>query len=287
MTAAPSSSAPRVRRRAPRELARPAPPRRRRRGTAAVRPDAAPPAASVAAPARELLQVERVASAVAVDRVRARADQLARLGLVERTERDEAVLRCRLPVLRGGSWPGSGRDREEDRAGGRAVDERAEDVERGGVGPVDVVEADDQWARRGQPLEQVAERAVGAVAVGARRPAQRPAPAARRPARPGRRARGATRVARPPRPGGGRAPRSRARRAGRPRTPTRAPRAPCSPRPPPAYPSSRDLPMPASPSSTSSPAAPPRSEASAASIASRSRARPIRGWSTETRLLAG
>ena len=33
---------------------------------------------------------------------------------------------------------------------------------------MDVVEADDQWARRGQPLEQVAERAVGAVAVGAR-----------------------------------------------------------------------------------------------------------------------
>jgi hypothetical protein len=48
--------------------------------------------------------------------------------------------------------------------------ERRERLDRGGIGPVEIVEAEHQRPPCGEPLQQVAQRAVGAVAVERRRP---------------------------------------------------------------------------------------------------------------------
>ena len=160
---------------------------RRRHGPVAARGNSVSPARP-----HELLEVERVAAAVGVDGVGARADQLARLHRAQRPHPDH-----RRALER--ELAGAGREREQDAARRRPVDQRQQRLARGGVGPVHVVEADDQ--RPAQPPAPPAASAANGASRGGRR---------RRAARP--------------------APRSTGRRAGRPRTPTRAPPARWPPR---------------------------------------------------------
>ena len=119
-----------------------------------------------------MLEIERVAAARAVDRSHVAADELRRLGLVERGEDQtgHAVLARRCGERgddRLGQLSLTGRHCQQDGAGGRPVHERGQRVERAGIRPVEVVEPEHQRARGGEPLEQVAEGAVQAVAVGA------------------------------------------------------------------------------------------------------------------------
>ena len=56
-------------------------------------------------------------------------------------------------------------DGQQQPRGRRAADERGDERDRGRVGPVEVVEQQDEPARRGQPLEQRPDRAVQLVAL--------------------------------------------------------------------------------------------------------------------------
>ncbi len=123
--------------------------------------------------ARELLEVEGVAGAAPVEgvgrgRVDARAEQLARRGPVERAERHRrrAPLALGAGLRRGEAGRDAARARgpgDQDRRLGRAVEQRDEQVGRGGVGVLEVVEDEDRRAVAGECLEQRADGAVGAV----------------------------------------------------------------------------------------------------------------------------
>ena len=116
----------------------------------------------------ELVEVERVAAAVTVDgcgRSRLEAgEQLVHLGLGERLEGDGAHHGA---GKRGGEVYGSLRapegEREQDRRLRSAPEERGQELDRCLVGPVEVVEHDDQWAIPREELEQLSHGPVGAV----------------------------------------------------------------------------------------------------------------------------
>jgi hypothetical protein len=134
----------------------------------------------IRARSRELLEVERVATAERVElRGYVAAAQEGRLGPAQRRRRQPLrTTRQRRVAQRGDERvrrpAGPVGDREQHRALGWAPRQRRQQLERGGIGPVHVVEADDQRARRAEPLEQAPECAVDDVALGRRRrPAQR------------------------------------------------------------------------------------------------------------------
>ena len=120
---------------------------------------------------RELLEVERVAAAQRVDRRRVGADQLPRLGLAERRERQggDASLAARRGQRRvDGRRPATlpSGDREQHGAARRTAHQRGQRVDRRAVRPLHVVEPEHERAGARQPLEEVAQRPVHAVAVG-------------------------------------------------------------------------------------------------------------------------
>jgi hypothetical protein len=122
--------------------------------------------------ARELLQEERVAAALLVERVGVRraGEQLARSVGVQRAERDPgdragpagALQRTRQAL---GDLVRPRRQREQDRAGQRPPQHRAEQLDRAGVGPMHVVEHEHERCERRERLEQPAHGAVRAVAL--------------------------------------------------------------------------------------------------------------------------
>ena len=129
-----------------------------------------PVAPRVPAVARELLEVERVASAVTVDgRDRARleiAQQLPRLRLAELAERHAPDRghreRGRQP---GGRLARPEGEREEDRRPRAAPQQRPDQLDRCGVAPVQVVQHEHQGTVGGQQREQRADRPMAAVAL--------------------------------------------------------------------------------------------------------------------------
>ena len=117
--------------------------------------------------ARELLQVERVAAAVGVQRVGGVADQFARLGLAQVAELDPgqvggALQRPREPLRHLARADG---DREQHARGGRPSQQRAEQFDRAGIGPVQVVQDQHQRLRRRQRLQQLPHGSVEAIAL--------------------------------------------------------------------------------------------------------------------------
>ena len=119
---------------------------------------------------RELLEVERVAAREAVHRRPRVADERDGVGLAQRPEAQDAraVLGQRAGERRRrrrGHAALAHRQAEQDGRRRRPPDEGGDRVGRRGVGPVDVVQADDERPRRREPLEEIAERAVDPVAV--------------------------------------------------------------------------------------------------------------------------
>ena len=175
------------------------------------------------------------------------------------------------------------RAREQHRPVGRAAQQRGDDLERRLVGPVQVVEREQQRAADGEPVEQLLHRAVRAVALGLQRAVRHRgaverrgrSPPARRAARRRRARACAGRATR-----GGRRARRRARRtAARARTPPRGPASTSHPRSP-ASADSRSitlvLPIPGSPTTARKPGPPAATASSARSSAASSRPRPTR-----------
>ena len=161
--------------------------------------------------ARELLEVEGIAAALLVQRGRVDAvsQELARL-----LERERRELEPREPSRAVGAFERSGqplralswadRHREQHGRRRRAAQERADQLDRPGVGPVQVVEDQDERLRRREQLQQLADGAVRAVAlVLERRPAagverdQAREARVRAPREPGRRGRSRRRGSRP------------------------------------------------------------------------------------------
>ncbi len=130
--------------------------------------------------ARELLEVERVAAAVAVDRRdrrRGRGRRAARppraslsCSSSKRRHRRHRE-RGRQPRRR---LPRAEREREQDRGVRPAPQQRAEQLDRRPVAPVQVVEHEHERPVRGEQLEQRADRAVHAVALVGEAVARRP-----------------------------------------------------------------------------------------------------------------
>ena len=239
--------------------------------------------------ARELLEVERVPAALRVERrghggADARAEQRARLVAAQRLELEAAsacpARRARSSATASRSGTCRGRSATTIRTArvGRAAQQRAEQLERPGVRPVQVVEQQHERLRRRQRLQQPAEGAVRAVAIALRRRAgrrQRREHVRELGARLARRARRAGAARAPGRTRPGR--RRRARTAARARAPTRCPPSTSQPRRSARAPSSasrRVLPMPGSPSSSSAAARPRSSSASDCSREPSSAARP-------------
>ena len=196
------------RRSPPRGRARTARPRRRRLGAAAAPPREETRAPRRATPRRrrardaghvdarrvsvdrgqaplllralQLLQVERVAAAVATDRrghLRLeRPEQLGRLRLVERPERDPVRRRHGERRRQAGRrLPGAEREREQHRRLRLAAQQGSEQLDRRVVAPVQVVEDEDERPLAREELEQRANRPVRAIAlVGDRRRAPSP-----------------------------------------------------------------------------------------------------------------
>ncbi len=131
-------------------------------------------AAGAGVHARELLEVEGIAAGLLVDRARALPDQLGRLGLAERRQDQprHAVLGRRGGQRRGHrgrSLSLARREGEEDRRARRPAHQRREGVDRCRIGPMDVVQAENERAGAGETLEEIAQRAVRAVPVTWRR----------------------------------------------------------------------------------------------------------------------
>jgi hypothetical protein len=122
---------------------------------------------------RHLLEIERVAAGVRVDGCRSLPDQLGGLRLAQRCQeqRGHAPLR-RGARQRGGQGPRnltlSGRDGQQHARIRWARDERRQRVDRGRVGPMDVVEAEHQRPGVGKALEQVPQGAVRSMSVARR-----------------------------------------------------------------------------------------------------------------------
>ncbi len=123
--------------------------------------------------ARELLEVERVAAGLRVDRRGRIADQLGRLRLAQGGElqREHAVLSLcageRKAQLVGYLALARGHRKQHGRRG-RPAHQRRQSVKRRRVGPVDVVQPDDQRADRRQSLEQIPQRPVRAMTIARR-----------------------------------------------------------------------------------------------------------------------
>ena len=152
---------------------------------------------------------------------------------------------------------------EQDRAVGRAAQQRRDDLQRGLVGPVQVVEREQQRPADREPVEQLLAPpgARGSARPGARRPAPRGRRATGRspPARPAARRRRARACDGRARRGSRRARRRARRTAARARTPPRVRRARAS-RAPDASSESRSirlvLPIPGSPTTARNPGPP-------------------------------
>ena len=120
--------------------------------------------------AGELLEVERVPAAVPVGVARSAcvevAEQLGRLGLAERSQRDAPRGRHRERAReQPGLLPGPEAEREEDRRRGSTPHEGREELDRRGVAPVQVVEHEDERPLRGEEPEQAADGPVRPVAL--------------------------------------------------------------------------------------------------------------------------
>ena len=123
----------------------------------------------------QLFQVEGVTAAVVVQRsrnclVHRRVEQLRRLGTGQGAE-IESGQRVRSPCPLEGRrqsprcLAGPERHRDQDGCIRRAAQERPDQLDRGGVGPMDIVEGKHQRRRRRQALEQLTGGAVAAVAL--------------------------------------------------------------------------------------------------------------------------
>jgi hypothetical protein len=108
--------------------------------------------------ARQLLDEERVAAALLVDGAAGAREQPLGVVAAERPQRNAPSEAGRVA-----RWPA--RDRQQHARVGRAVDERRDQLDRGRVGPVQVVQQQRQPAAGGEPLEQRPHRAVEAVAL--------------------------------------------------------------------------------------------------------------------------
>ncbi len=123
---------------------------------------------------RELLEIERVAAALlveaaasTVDRV---AEQLSGLGGRQRAELDAGQHAGALRPLERGRRAARAADGDGPPARGaprgrRPAEQRAEQLDRRRVGPVEVIEHEHERLRRRELLEQRAHRAVAAVAL--------------------------------------------------------------------------------------------------------------------------
>ena len=125
----------------------------------------------LAADASELFEVERVAAALGIDRGGGLADQLGGFGAAERGQGESggALLAERVGQRRGQARSKlslAGRHRRQHRSVGGPADQRRQCVDRRAVGPVHVVQAQHERTRFREPAQQVAQRPVGAVAVG-------------------------------------------------------------------------------------------------------------------------
>ena len=138
--------------------------------------------------AGELLEVERVAARLLVELVRPLASDGVAEQVAGRLAREAAQLEPSEAALAIGALErrreaigdltrACGHHDEHGRVG-RAAQERGEQLHRRGVRPVDVVEGEHERPARREPLEQLAHRAVGAVALvlqrGSRRQTQAP-----------------------------------------------------------------------------------------------------------------
>ena len=65
----------------------------------------------------------------------------------------------------GGTWPSRAATASSTGAGGRAAHEGRGRVDGSRIGPVHVVQPDDQGSRGGEPFEQVAQRSVGSMPI--------------------------------------------------------------------------------------------------------------------------
>ena len=119
---------------------------------------------------RELLEVERIAAALLVEAgcIRSVADQLAGVLGAERPELDARDRPGAVrPFDRGAKplahLPRPHRQRDEYPSGRRSVEERAEQLDRRRIRPVDVVEHEHQRLCLRERLEQCADGAMAAV----------------------------------------------------------------------------------------------------------------------------
>ena len=120
----------------------------------------------------QLLEVERVAAAllVAAPPATLAADQRGASSRVSasssrRVERPGAVRAVKGAAEPRGQLVGPGREREQHAGGGRPVQQRDEQVDRCGVGPVEVVEHEHERLGGRELFEQLPHRAVGPVAL--------------------------------------------------------------------------------------------------------------------------
>ncbi len=132
---------------------------------------------------RELLEVERVPAPVAVhvgERTRVHvAEQLPRLRLTQLLQADSEQGRHRQrPRQAFGGLAAAERERHEHRRLRAAPQQRGEQLDRSGVGPMEVVQHQHERARLREPLEQGAHRAVRPVALVRQRGPRLPAGAA-------------------------------------------------------------------------------------------------------------
>jgi hypothetical protein len=123
---------------------------------------------------RQLIEIERIAAALAVNsllsgRVQRRTEQRPGLLRAERWQFEAAAKPCaRARLERGDQACGSAprRDRYKERSTEAAKNMR-KDLDRGRVGPVDVVERQQHRLRLCKPLEQRPDRIVDAIALAA------------------------------------------------------------------------------------------------------------------------
>ena len=133
---------------------------------------AAPSRGSRSASPRQLLEVEGIAAALLVERVRVdrSPEQLTRLLRGERVQLDPGQqVGAPRPFERArqalGHVARTHGQREEDGRGRRTAQERSQQLDRGRVGPVQVVEHEHERLPRRELLEQRAHGAVAAVAL--------------------------------------------------------------------------------------------------------------------------
>ena len=135
----------------------------------------------------ELLEIEGVAAGVFVEGVRASSSTASPRSSRASPRREGADLeasqrpRAMRALERGGDalrrLTRADRERHEHGSGRRPAQQAAKQLDRRRVRPVEIVEEEHQWRGRRQPLEELANRPVTAVAlVLERRPGRRPEP---------------------------------------------------------------------------------------------------------------